>query len=63
MGETTTAPQIVQDIVTQSQSSLSSMLETVGPAVVAIVVAGLAIWGGIALVGVIKRAFNAGKGR
>lgn len=61
--ESSTAPQIVQDIVTQSQSSLSAMLETVGPAVVAIVVAGLAIWGGIALVGVIKRAFNAGKGR
>lgn len=58
-----TAASMAGDIADQAQSSLVEMLDTVAPVIVAVVVAGLGIWGGIALVGIIKRGFNAGKGR
>lgn len=52
-----------QTVITQAQSSLEGILTSAGTAVTALVVAGLAIWGAIAIVGVLKRAFSAGKGR
>lgn len=57
------AASMAGDIAEQAQTSLLEMLNTVAPVIVAVVVAGLGIWGGIALVGIIKRGFNAGKGR
>lgn len=50
-------------IVTEAQSTLAGLLEQVSGVVGGLVTAGLVIWGGIALVGVLKRAFSAGKGR
>lgn len=58
-----TAANIAENITEQAQTSLTEMLNTVAPVIVAVIVAGLSIWGGIALVGIIKRGFNAGKGR
>lgn len=52
-----------QDIATAAQTTLSNFLTGVGGIVGLLIVAGLAIWGGIALVGVVKRAFSVGKGR
>lgn len=52
-----------QTVITQAQTSLEGILTSAGTAVTALVVAGLAIWGAIAIVGVLKRAFSAGKGR
>lgn len=52
-----------QDIAQAAQTTLSNFLTGVGGIVGLLIVAGLAIWGGIALVGVIKRAFSTGKGR
>lgn len=52
-----------EDIATAAQTTLSNFLTGVGGIVGLLIVAGLAIWGGIALVGVIKRAFSVGKGR
>ena len=52
-----------QTVITQAQTSLEGILTSAGTAVSALVVAGLAIWGAIAIVGVLKRAFSAGKGR
>lgn len=52
-----------QNIATAAQTTLSNFLTGVGGIVGLLIVAGLAIWGGIALVGVIKRAFSVGKGR
>lgn len=59
-GETT---DIAQNIVDGSSEALKSMLGSAGTVVTDLVIAGLAIWGGIALVGILKRAFSAGKGR
>lgn len=50
-------------IATAAQTTLSNFLTGVGGIVGLLIVAGLAIWGGIALIGVLKRAFSAGKGR
>lgn len=50
-------------IATAAQTTLSNFLTGVGGIVGLLIVAGLAIWGGIALVGVLKRAFSTGKGR
>ena len=54
---------IAETLTEQAKDSLTGMLDTVAPVIVAVVVAGLSIWGGIALVGIIKRGFTAGKGR
>lgn len=52
-----------QDIATAAQTTLANFLTGVGGIVALLVIAGLAVWGGINLVGVVKRAFQAGKGR
>lgn len=54
---------VASSVIDQAQSSLEGILTSAGSAVTALVVAGLAIWGAIAIVGVLKRAFSAGKGR
>lgn len=51
------------EVISNSQEALSSILSSAGTSVAALVAAGLAIWGAIAVIGVLKRAFNAGKGR
>lgn len=53
----------VQAIFTGAQSSMTSLIDAALPVIIAFVGGGLIIWGAIALVGVIKRAFGAGKGR
>ena len=53
----------VTGIFTQAQTDMSSLLEAAIPVVCTFVGGGLIIWGAIALVGVLKRAFGAGKGR
>lgn len=53
----------VTDIFTNAQEDMTSLLSAAIPVVVAFVGGGLIIWGAIALVGVLKRAFGAGKGR
>ena len=52
-----------ESIITEAQGTLEGLLGTAGSAVVSIIGVGLAIWAGIAIVGLIKRSFNAGKGR
>ena len=58
-----TASTLGASIVEQASETLTGLLDIVAPVIVSVVIAGLAIWGGIALVGMIKRGFNAGKGR
>lgn len=53
----------VKEIFTGAQSSMTSLIDAALPVIIAFVGGGLIIWGAIALVGVIKRAFGAGKGR
>lgn len=53
----------VTSIFTQAQTDMTSLLDAAIPVVCAFVGGGLIIWGAIALVGVLKRAFGAGKGR
>lgn len=53
----------VSEIFTNAQTSLGDLLTAALPVIIAVVGGGLLVWGGIALVGVIKRAFGAGKGR
>lgn len=53
----------VTDIFTNAQADMTSLLSAAIPVVIAFVGGGLVIWGAIALVGVLKRAFGAGKGR
>lgn len=53
----------VGEIFTNAQTDMTSLITAAMPVVVAFVGGGLVIWGAIALVGVIKRAFGAGKGR
>lgn len=52
-----------KQIADAAQTTLANFLTGVGGLVGLLIVAGLAIWGGIALVGVLKRAFSTGKGR
>ena len=58
-----TSTSLAADVIDDAQSSLEGILTSAGGAVSSIIVAGLAIWGAIAIVGVLKRAFSAGKGR
>lgn len=52
-----------EDIATAAQTTLANFLTGVGGIVALLIISGLAIWGGISLVGVVKRAFSVGKGR
>lgn len=52
-----------KQIAEAAQTTLANFLTGVGGLVGLVIVAGLAVWGGIALIGVIKRAFQTGKGR
>lgn len=54
---------VAEGLISDSQDALTSILSSAGTSVAALVAAGLAIWGAIAVIGVLKRAFNAGKGR
>lgn len=60
---TTETTDVASQIVSESSDVLQGMLTNAGTVVTDLVIAGLAIWGGIALVGILKRAFSAGKGR
>ena len=51
------------DIFSTAQSNMSSLIEAALPVVIAFVSGGLIIWGGLALVSLLKRGFGAGKGR
>lgn len=62
-GDTTGSSDVVSNVIEDSTDALSGILSTAGSSVAALVAAGLAIWGAIAIVGVLKRAFSAGKGR
>lgn len=50
-------------IVTGASTTLTNFLEGAAPTVATVIIAGLAIWGGIKLVGILKSAFQTGKGR
>lgn len=52
-----------EQIISGAETALKGLLDSAGPVVASVVIAGLGIWGAIAIVGLIKRAFNAGKGR
>lgn len=54
---------IATDILDQAQGALEAIITAAGPVVTSVIVAGLGLWGAIAIVGVVKRAFNSGKGR
>lgn len=54
---------VAQSIADEASTTLQNFLTGVGPVIAGIVVAGLAIWAGIAIVGIVKKAFSAGKGR
>lgn len=47
-------------IITSAQTGLTTILETAGTAVTAILLIGLGIWAGMAVVRLIKRAFSRG---
>lgn len=52
-----------ESIVTQVSGTMTNFLSGAAPTIASIVVAGIAIWAGIALVGILKKAFAVGKGR
>lgn len=62
-GATEYTGSVAETIAADASATLTNFLTGVGPVVATIVVAGLGVWGGIALVGIIKRGFSAGKGR
>lgn len=51
------------DAITQVQGAFEQILGTLGSAVLAIVIAGVAIWAIPRVVGSLKSAFTGGKGR
>lgn len=53
----------VKEIFTKAQSNMTTLIDDALPVVIAFVIGGLTIWAAIALIGIIKRAFGAGKGR
>lgn len=54
---------VAETVVNNASTTLINFIEGAGVVVAAVIVAGLAIWGAIALVGILKRAFQTGKGR
>lgn len=56
----TTGP---ENAITAVQTGMESILNKLGPAVLAVVVAGVAIWAIPRIVGLLKSAFSSGKGR
>lgn len=52
-----------ETIVNDASTTLQNFLTGAAPTVAAVIIAGLAIWGGIKLVGILKSAFQTGKGR
>lgn len=52
-----------ESIVTGVSGTMTNFLTGAAPVVVTIVVAGLSIWAGLALIGILKKSFSAGKGR
>lgn len=52
-----------ESIVSQVSGTMTNFLSGAAPTIATIVVAGIAIWAGIALVGILKKAFAVGKGR
>lgn len=54
---------LLTSMLTSIQTAMTDALEAAGPVVTGVIVAGLGLWIAIALVGVLKRAFGAGKGR
>lgn len=53
----------VEGIFGNAQTALGDLLTSALPVVGSLVVGGLVIWGAIALIGILKKAFSAGKGR
>lgn len=53
----------VAQIFDTAQTDMASLIDAALPVVIAFVCGGLIIWGALALIGVIKRGLNAGKGR
>lgn len=51
------------DMFTTAQTNMASLIDAAIPVAISFVVGGLVIWGAIALVGILKRAFTSGKGR
>lgn len=67
-GGTTTTSGIVatsdfSDMFSTAQSNMAALIDVALPVAITFVGGGLVIWGAIALVSVLKRAFSAGKGR
>lgn len=53
----------VEGVFSSFDETLGQLLDKAIPVVTAVIGGGLVIWGAIALVGVLKRAFTVGKGR
>ena len=47
-------------LLTSAQTGLSSLLTSAAPIIATVVLAGLAIWGGLALIRIVKRALRVG---
>lgn len=62
-GSGTSDGSLAEGVLADAQGALEGILTSAGPVVSAVIVAGLGLWGAIAIVGVVKRAFNSGKGR
>lgn len=58
-----TSSTIAEDVLDGASEALQAILIAAGPVISTVVIAGLGLWGAIAIVGVVKRAFNSGKGR
>lgn len=62
-GAATYSGSVAETIVTDASGTITNFLTGAGTTIAVIVVAGLAISVGLALVGIIMRAFRTGKGR
>lgn len=60
-GSTTMDTTQAVSMLTSAKDGLVALLSSAAPIITAIVLAGLAIWAAIAIVRIVKRAFNAGK--
>ena len=58
-----TSSPVAEDVLDGASSALQAIITAAGPVITTVVIAGLGLWGAIAIVGVVKRAFNSGKGR